>query len=200
MPRFSSNGMVYNHYLEEAKKKTQERGRNLRPSVMSSAKSQSTTNDCKPKPRKNNQKSKNWPASKTSYITIKIVPIAEHSKNFRNLSDTKHFVCSTCQKRVFNANHDTRVTKFLNEVNSRAKVPSNKTMNRNKRVEQISIAKKLERQIPTGNRFSIKKTSTLHEKITSPRYRLSWKHTGRIFKTVGLRWVPTKRYSPLAQP
>nr|GEV59237.1 hypothetical protein [Tanacetum cinerariifolium] len=42
MPRFSSNEMVHNHYLEEAKKKTQERGRNLRPSVMPSAKSQST--------------------------------------------------------------------------------------------------------------------------------------------------------------
>ncbi|GJX22576.1 hypothetical protein Tco_0227021 [Tanacetum coccineum] len=39
MPRFSSNDMVHNHYLEEAKKKTQERGRNSRPSVMSSAKS-----------------------------------------------------------------------------------------------------------------------------------------------------------------
>nr|GEV02974.1 chaperonin like [Tanacetum cinerariifolium] len=39
MPRFSSNDMVYNHYLEEAKKKTQERDRNSRPSVMPSAKS-----------------------------------------------------------------------------------------------------------------------------------------------------------------
>ncbi|GJT62445.1 hypothetical protein Tco_1005978 [Tanacetum coccineum] len=42
MPRFSSNDMVHNHYLEEAKKKTQEQGRNSRPSVMPSAKSQST--------------------------------------------------------------------------------------------------------------------------------------------------------------
>ncbi|GJY56721.1 retrovirus-related pol polyprotein from transposon TNT 1-94 [Tanacetum coccineum] len=42
--RYSSNDMVYNHYLEEAKKKTQERGMNSRPSVMSSATSQSTTN------------------------------------------------------------------------------------------------------------------------------------------------------------
>ncbi|GKF52180.1 hypothetical protein Tco_0148647, partial [Tanacetum coccineum] len=50
MPRFSSNDMVHNHYLEEAKKKTQESGRNSRPSVMPPAKSQSTTNDCKPKP------------------------------------------------------------------------------------------------------------------------------------------------------
>nr|GEV66826.1 hypothetical protein [Tanacetum cinerariifolium] len=51
------------------------------------------------------------------------------------------------EKCVFNANHDSCVTKFLNEVNSRAKVkvPSNKTTNINKPVKQISIAKKLER-------------------------------------------------------
>ncbi|GKB70244.1 hypothetical protein Tco_0931656 [Tanacetum coccineum] len=37
--RYSSNNMVHNHYLEEAKKKTQASGRNSRPSVMPSAKS-----------------------------------------------------------------------------------------------------------------------------------------------------------------
>ncbi|GJU20868.1 hypothetical protein Tco_1154210 [Tanacetum coccineum] len=37
--RYSSNDMVHNHYLEEAKKKTQEIGRNSKPSVMPSAKS-----------------------------------------------------------------------------------------------------------------------------------------------------------------
>ncbi|GJW87624.1 hypothetical protein Tco_0162964 [Tanacetum coccineum] len=50
MPRFSSNDMVHNHYLDEARKKTQEKGENSEPSVMSSAKSQSTANDSKPKP------------------------------------------------------------------------------------------------------------------------------------------------------
>ncbi|GKB54847.1 hypothetical protein Tco_0905600 [Tanacetum coccineum] len=44
MPRFSSNDMVHNHYLEEAKKKAQEKGRNSRPSVMPSARSQCTAN------------------------------------------------------------------------------------------------------------------------------------------------------------
>ncbi|GJU29307.1 hypothetical protein Tco_1172896 [Tanacetum coccineum] len=161
MPRFSSNDMVHNHYLEEAKKKTHESGRNSEPSVMPYTRSQSTTNDCKPKPRINNQNSRNWPASKTSCITTKTVPIAEHSRNSRNFTDSKHFVCSTRQKRVFNANHDSCVTKFLNEVNSRAKVPSNKTTNRNKPVEQISVAKKPERQIPKGHRFLIKKTSVI---------------------------------------
>ncbi|GJR47745.1 hypothetical protein Tco_1315848 [Tanacetum coccineum] len=37
--RYSSNDMVHNHYLEEAKKKIQESGRNSRPSVMPSARS-----------------------------------------------------------------------------------------------------------------------------------------------------------------
>ncbi|GJS24785.1 hypothetical protein Tco_0453417 [Tanacetum coccineum] len=136
--RYSSNDIVHNHYLEEAKKKTQ-----------------------------------------------------EHSRIPRNFSDTKHFVCSTCQKCVFNANHDACVIKFLKEVNSRAKVPSNKTTNRNKPVEQIRVATKPNRQIPTGHRFSIKRTSTVHEKTTSPRSCLRWQPTGRILKTVCLRWVPT---------
>ncbi|GJT02319.1 hypothetical protein Tco_0823488 [Tanacetum coccineum] len=140
MPRFSSNDMVHNHYLDEAKK-TQEKGRNSKPSVMPSTKSQSKTNDCKPKPRMNNQKSRNWPAYKSSCITTKTVPIAEHSRNSSNFSDSKHFVCSTCQKCVFNANHDACVTKFLNDVNSRSKVPSHTTTNGNKPKQQISVAK-----------------------------------------------------------
>ncbi|GJV61962.1 hypothetical protein Tco_1468062 [Tanacetum coccineum] len=136
--RYSSNDIVHNHYLEEAKKKTH-----------------------------------------------------EHSRIPRNFSDSKHFVCSTCQKCVFNANHDACVIKFLKEVNSRAKVPSNKTTNRNKPVEQIRVATKPKRQIPKGHRFSIKKTTTVHEKTTSPRSCLRWQPTGRILKTVCLRWVPT---------
>ncbi|GJR10430.1 retrovirus-related pol polyprotein from transposon TNT 1-94 [Tanacetum coccineum] len=45
--------------------------------------------------------------------------------------------------------------------------------------------------IPKGHRFSIKKTTTVHEKTTSPRSCLRWQPTGRILKTVCLRWVPT---------
>nr|GEX30002.1 hypothetical protein [Tanacetum cinerariifolium] len=118
MPRFTSNDMVHNHYLEEAKKKTQE----------------------------------------------------QHLRNSKN---------------------DSCVTKFLKEVNSRAKVPSNKTTNRNKPVEQISAAKKPDRQIPKGHRFSIKKTFVVHEKTMTHRSCLRWKPTGIIFKTVGLIWIHT---------
>nr|GEV94294.1 hypothetical protein [Tanacetum cinerariifolium] len=37
MLRFSLNDMVYDHHLDESRKKTQEKGRNLEPSVMPSA-------------------------------------------------------------------------------------------------------------------------------------------------------------------
>nr|GEV39580.1 hypothetical protein [Tanacetum cinerariifolium] len=80
---------------------------------------------------------------------------------------------------------------FPKEVNSRAKVPSNKTVNINKPIEQRSFAKKPKRQIPKGHMFSIKKTFIVHEKTMTHRSCLRWKRTSKIFKTIGLRWVPT---------
>nr|GEW22750.1 RNA-directed DNA polymerase, eukaryota [Tanacetum cinerariifolium] len=72
------------------------------------------------------------------------------------------------------------------EVNSRAKIQSNKTRNSNKPIEQKSHTQKPVRKIFTGHRFSPNMTSVVYEK-TSPRFDLRWKPTGRIFKTVGLR-------------
>ncbi|GJR08691.1 hypothetical protein Tco_0791343 [Tanacetum coccineum] len=65
MPRFSSNDMVHNHYLDVAKKKIQERDRNSTTSVTTSARIQSTANDSKPKHRSNNQTSRSFPVSKS---------------------------------------------------------------------------------------------------------------------------------------
>ncbi|GKF21538.1 hypothetical protein Tco_0070176 [Tanacetum coccineum] len=128
--------------------------------------------------------------SKSSRVTITVVPKEDHSKSSSSFSDSKNFVCSTCHKCVFNANHDACITKLLKEVNSRAKTQSNKTTNSNKPVDQKSHTQKPGRQIFTGHRFSPNKTSAVYEK-TSPRSDLRWKPTGRIFKSVGLRWIPT---------
>ncbi|GJU98015.1 hypothetical protein Tco_1327286 [Tanacetum coccineum] len=49
MPRFSSNDMVHNHYLDVAKKKIQERDRNSTTSVTTSARIQTTADDSIPK-------------------------------------------------------------------------------------------------------------------------------------------------------
>ncbi|GJU46346.1 hypothetical protein Tco_1203612 [Tanacetum coccineum] len=65
---------------------------------------------------------------------------------------------------------------------------------------EASMSKKrVAPKIFTGHRFSPNKTSAVYEK-TSPRSDLRWKPTGRIFKSVGLRWIPLgKSYSTLAQ-
>ncbi|GJT77103.1 hypothetical protein Tco_0674474 [Tanacetum coccineum] len=162
MPRFSSNDMAHNYYLEEAKKKTQDKNRNLKPREMPSAKTHNTPNACTPKPRSNKQKSRNWRASKSYEETLKAMQKADHSRIPSSFLDFKHFVCSTCQKCIFNANHDACITKFLKEVNSRAKIQPNKTIN----------------------------ISAVHEKTT--RLDLPLGETlSRIFNTAGLKWVPT---------
>nr|GEU46124.1 reverse transcriptase domain-containing protein [Tanacetum cinerariifolium] len=76
MTRFSSNDMVYNHCLEEAKKRTQERSRNLEPSLMHPAISKNTANGSKPMPRRNTQTSRNWPTPKNFFVTTKTSEIA----------------------------------------------------------------------------------------------------------------------------
>ncbi|GKA62046.1 hypothetical protein Tco_0761565 [Tanacetum coccineum] len=58
---YGLNDMAHNHYLEESRKKTQERNRNSKPSVMHTTSLQNTTNGSKPNPRSNNQISRSLP-------------------------------------------------------------------------------------------------------------------------------------------
>ncbi|GJU06956.1 hypothetical protein Tco_1123386 [Tanacetum coccineum] len=190
-PRFASGS--HNHFLEEAKKKTQDKNWNLKPREMPSARTHHTPNASTPKPMSNNQMFRNCPASKSSNVNLNVVQKSDHSRNPSSCSDSKHLVCSTCQKCVFNANHDNCIIKFQKEVNSRAKVQSPKTRNNKKPIEPKSHTHKLGRQIAIGQRFSLNKSFAMHEKPNTPRSCLRWKPTGRIFKTAGLRWIPTEK-------
>nr|GEY22475.1 hypothetical protein [Tanacetum cinerariifolium] len=145
---YGSNDMAHNHYLEEAKKKTQDKNMNLKPSVMHTTSLQNTTNGSKPIPRRNNQTSRSLPISKSS-----------------------------CE--------------MSNDVNSRFKVQSPKTRNNIKPVEMITNVIKPKRWISGGYKVSLNKSFAVHEKPNTPRSCLRWKSTGRVFKTAGLRWIPT---------
>ncbi|GKF25869.1 hypothetical protein Tco_0081763 [Tanacetum coccineum] len=155
---------------------------------MPSTSLQNTTNGSKPKPRSNNQTSRSLPVSKSICVTSNVVPLVDHSRNPSPFSNFKHFVCSTCHKYVFNTNYDDCITKFLKEVNLRAKIQSHKTRSSNKPVEQKSHTQKPSRKIFIGYSFSPNKSFVVYEK-TSPRSCLRWKPTRRIFDTVGLRWI-----------
>ncbi|GJR29687.1 hypothetical protein Tco_1105919 [Tanacetum coccineum] len=158
---YGSNDMTHNYYLEEDKKKKQDKNRNLKPRKMPSAKTHNTPNACTPNPRSNNQTSRNWPASKSCEETLKAMQKADHSRNPTSFLDFKHFI------------------------------QPNKTRNSNKPVDPTSHTQKPGRKIVTGHSFSPNKSSAMHEKTNTPRSYLRWIPTGRIFNTAGLKWVPT---------
>nr|GEU34384.1 hypothetical protein [Tanacetum cinerariifolium] len=56
---YGSNDMAHKYYLEEAKKKTQDKNTNLKPREMPSARTYHTPNACTLKLRSNNQMSRN---------------------------------------------------------------------------------------------------------------------------------------------
>ncbi|GJT99766.1 hypothetical protein Tco_1110105 [Tanacetum coccineum] len=82
--------------------------------------------------------------------------------------------------------NDSRVKSSSSAQNKDAK--SHKTTKRYMPVAKSSASKKSERQTPTGHRFSNKKTTTVPEKTINLRSCLRWKLTGKILKTVGLRF------------
>ncbi|GJR44712.1 hypothetical protein Tco_1312815 [Tanacetum coccineum] len=186
-----SNDMVHNYYLEKAKKSAQlqkDKEVNGKPSMIDPARLPNTANGCKPKPR-------NWQASMSSRVSNKDVHLGEHRKQkpFLKFNDLQ---CPTCKKCLYSANHDECVLEYLSRLNPRASAQnkdakSHKTTKRYMPVEKSSASKKPERQIPTGHRFSNKKTTTVPEKTMNPRSCLRWKPTGRIFSNVRLRWIPT---------
>nr|GEX47611.1 ribonuclease H-like domain-containing protein [Tanacetum cinerariifolium] len=188
---YGSNDMAHNYYLDEAKKKTQNKIRNLKPSVMHTTSLQNITNGRKPKPRSNNQTSRSLPIPKSSRGMLNGVTLVDHSRNSGSFSDSKHFVCLTCQKSVINANHDDCITKVPKEVNSHAKVPSPKFRKNIKPAKRIPNVNKSKRWISKRYRFSPNKSFVVHEKPNTPRSCIRWKPMGRIFKTAGLRWIPT---------
>ncbi|GJX75859.1 hypothetical protein Tco_0322670 [Tanacetum coccineum] len=163
---YGSNDMTHTSFLEEGRKKTQDRNRIPNPRDMASARTHRTPNACTPKPR---NISRCFHVSKSSCVPSNVVPLVDHSRKSSSFSDSKHFVCSNCQKCVFNANHNAYVTKFLNEVNSRARKPSHKTTTCYKPVEKTSNTMKSLGQILTGHMFSTNKSFAVQKKTNNPR-------------------------------
>ncbi|GJR23074.1 hypothetical protein Tco_0971601 [Tanacetum coccineum] len=184
---YGSNDMVHAYFLEDARKKTQDKTRIPNHKDMASTRAHCTPNAWSPKPR---NIYRSFPVSKCSGGMSNGEPLVDHSRNSSFFLDSKQFVCSICHKYIFNTNHDDCITKILNKVNSRAKVQSPKIRNNNP-VEPKNHTHKPGRQNGIGQRFSLNKSSAVHEKPHTPRSCLRWKPTGRIFKTVSLRWIPT---------
>ncbi|GJW11224.1 hypothetical protein Tco_1577051 [Tanacetum coccineum] len=84
MTRFSSNDMVHNHYLDEARKKTPEINRNSKTNVIPSTRFQSTADGSKPKPRSTNHSTRSllcvFNANHDACITKLLKEVNSHAK------------------------------------------------------------------------------------------------------------------------
>ncbi|GKA19552.1 hypothetical protein Tco_0699467, partial [Tanacetum coccineum] len=67
---------------------------------------------------------------------------------------------------------------------------SNRFLQLEKQCISLEISMQQKKESFQRHRFSPKKTSAVYEK-TSPRSFLRWKSTGKIFTTIGLKWIPT---------
>ncbi|GKC34146.1 hypothetical protein Tco_1046530, partial [Tanacetum coccineum] len=74
---YGSNDVAHTYFLEEARKKTQDRNRILNPRDMASARTHHTLNACTPKPR---NISRSLHVSKSSCVTSNVVPLVDHSR------------------------------------------------------------------------------------------------------------------------
>ncbi|GJX91665.1 hypothetical protein Tco_0344991 [Tanacetum coccineum] len=74
-----------------------------------------------------------------------------------------------------------------------AKTHQSPKIRNNNPIEPKNHTYKPGRQIGIGQMFSLNKSSAVHEKPHTPRSCLRWKPMGRIFKTVSLRWIPTRK-------
>ncbi|GJT32046.1 hypothetical protein Tco_0922465 [Tanacetum coccineum] len=106
--KVGSNDMVYNYYLEKAKKSAQlqkDKEVNGKPSMIDPARLPNTANGCKPKPR-------NWQASMSSRVSNKDVHLGEHRKQ-KPFLKFNELQCPTCKKCLYSANHDECVLEYL---------------------------------------------------------------------------------------
>ncbi|GKE29583.1 hypothetical protein Tco_1444967 [Tanacetum coccineum] len=143
---YGSNDMAHTYFLEKGRKKTQDKTRIPNHKDMASTRAHCTPNAWSPKPR---NIYRSFPVSKCSGGMSNGEPLVDHSRNSSFFLDSKQFVCSTCQKCIFYANHDACITKVLNKVNSHAKVQFPKIRNNNP-VEPKNYTHKPGRQIGIG--------------------------------------------------
>ncbi|GJR58197.1 hypothetical protein Tco_1500359, partial [Tanacetum coccineum] len=111
--------------------------RNTNPRVSTSTRVIHRTNVSRPQPRSTQTKDKVM--SNNSQVKFKKTEVEDHHRISSISNKTKsvtacndslksrtlnvNAVCATCGKCVFNSNHDTCVSKFLNDVNARTKKP-----------------------------------------------------------------------------
>ncbi|GJT59324.1 integrase, catalytic region, zinc finger, CCHC-type containing protein [Tanacetum coccineum] len=120
------------------------------------------------------------------YNKTKFVTACNNSLKSRTLNVTA--VCATCEKCVFNSNHDACVSKFLNDVNARSKKPQEVSTRTRKPI------RKMNKSVATSPKKIVASESTIHK--SKNYYRMLYEKTSKAWKwwieqqcPSGYKWI-----------
>ncbi|GJU49941.1 hypothetical protein Tco_1219496 [Tanacetum coccineum] len=109
-----------------------------------------------------------------SSISNKTKSVTTCNNNLKSRTSNVNAVCATCEKCVFNSNHDACVSKFMNDVNARTKKP---------KVVPIST-RKPKSQANKSDATPLKKIVALESTIQKSKsyYRIMYEKTSKEWK------------------
>ncbi|GJZ58073.1 hypothetical protein Tco_0613567 [Tanacetum coccineum] len=125
--------------------------------------------------------------TKASEQTEFSITACNDSLNSRTLN--VNVVCATCEKYVFNSNHDACVSKYLNDVNARTKKPKVVPISTRKPKSQAN------KSVATYRKKTVASESTITN--SKSYYRMLYEKTNKAWKwwieqqcPSGYKWVP----------
>ncbi|GKB04771.1 retrovirus-related pol polyprotein from transposon TNT 1-94 [Tanacetum coccineum] len=120
-------------------------------------------------------------SNKTKYVTA-------CNDSLKSKTLNVNIVCAICGKCIFNSNHDTCVSKFLNDVNAKSKKPQEVPIRLRKPI------RKSNQSVATPPKKTIASDSTI--KNSKSYYRMPYEKTSKIWKwwieeqwPLGYKWV-----------
>ncbi|GJX86567.1 retrovirus-related pol polyprotein from transposon TNT 1-94, partial [Tanacetum coccineum] len=177
--------------------------RNTNPHVSTSIGVIHKTNVSRPQLRSTQMKVKVMP--RNSHVKDKKTELEDHHRISSTSNEAKsvtasndrlksrtlnvNAVCSTCQKCVFNSNHDACVSKYLNDVNARTKKPKVVPISTRKPKSQAN------KSVATPHKKKVASESTTQK--SKSYYRMLYEKTSKAWKwwieqqcPSGYKWVP----------
>ncbi|GKC39590.1 hypothetical protein Tco_1051974 [Tanacetum coccineum] len=124
-----------------------------------------------------------------SSISNKTKSVTAYNDSLKSRTSNVNVVCATCEKCVFNSNHDACVSKFINDVNARTKKPKVVPISTRKSKSQAN------KSVATPHKKTVASDSTIQK--SKSYFRMLYENTNKAWKwwiekqcPSGYKWTP----------
>ncbi|GJR59731.1 retrovirus-related pol polyprotein from transposon TNT 1-94 [Tanacetum coccineum] len=171
--------------------------RNTNPRVSTSTGVTHKTNVSRPQTRNTQMKDKVVP--NISQVKYKKTEVEDHNRissisnqtksvtacndSLKSRTSNVNVVCATCEKCMFNSNHDACVSKYLNDVNARTKKPKVVSISTRKPKSQANKYVATHRKKTVASEFTIQNSKSYYRMLYEKTSK-AWKWNGTVKKRV----------------